>query len=868
MKINKLLVLLICLLAFSTQIIFASTDKTKKPSSCLSLTKFHTTYGEGISDSEVDLINGKHICFEESVQKPTNPDASFGLARVYQIEGLFEKAFKSYLQAYENGSADAAVKIANLYFRKQIPSSSPYQDAFKWAQKAADAGSAEGLWWLGSAYAEGIYVNSNFTTASEYFKKASELGHSYANIELGDLHYFGYGVEEDNEIAKDYYYIEYARGNPDGIIKLANLKLYNPNDQVDVLNSIKIISEFALNYPEGEAVYHFIYMNLSPSAVKHIKEYYPEFRPDVKTSLDLISDFLNLDSRKIVENIFQISSLVINDDILSSLSKNEQTKIINHFKKLIFETENIQEKLKAQLAHTVAITYSYGLIGPKNDEEASIFYEIASDLGKATSALNLGWTYFENPKMFNMDKAIKHTVRASLSEDPYIAATAFNNLGVFYQDQKDFDESAENYIKSVEIIKDSDFYLEWPAENLVRLYITGRTSEGISPEKALEYAEYAANEGVDFFKKFLARYNLKKDTSIEEIKDWMIDTALRGDPSAFVELGWIAEDFDSKIEAVKWFSLCSFLCEIEGPIAVSDAELETLRKDMVKSAFDQGRTKARAWRKDIWEETLVAKKIPKKITNKSTSLSSLKGHNYAFLIGVSDYAHLTPLKTPLRDVQRISSILEKKYQYKVNVLENPTREEILSQLNSYKNILEERDNLLVYFAGHGVLEEDEGFWLPKNAKQDDDTNWLSNTTVKRKMKNFSSKNILVLADSCFSGSLTRGLSIVDVVTEKENKDGKNIFDLYLDTKSRVVISSGGEEPVNDGGGSGYSVFARALIDSLQKYNEPFTSAFLYNDLRDQVLKNSVSLGIRQTPYYGEILDAGHKGPDFVFVPVN
>ena len=39
------------------------------------------------------------------------------------------------------------------------------------------------------------------------FKKASELGHSYANIELGDLHYFGYGVEEDNEIAKDYYYI-------------------------------------------------------------------------------------------------------------------------------------------------------------------------------------------------------------------------------------------------------------------------------------------------------------------------------------------------------------------------------------------------------------------------------------------------------------------------------------------------------------------------------------------------------------------------------------------------------------------------------------------------------------------------------------
>ena len=147
---------------------------------------------------------------------------------------------------------------------------------------------------------------------------------------------------------------------------------------------------------------------------------------------------------------------------------------------------------------------------------------------------------------------------------------------VFYQDQKEFDESAENYIKSVEIIKDSDLSIG-SIRSLVRLYITGRTTK-LSPAKALEYAEYAAYEGVDFFKKFLARYNLKKDTSIEEIKDWMIDTALRGDPSAFVELGWIAEDFDNKIEAVKWFSLCSFLCEIEGLLQLVMPSLKHFEK--------------------------------------------------------------------------------------------------------------------------------------------------------------------------------------------------------------------------------------------------------------------------------------------------
>ena len=105
-------------------------------------------------------------------------------------------------------------------------------------------------------HAEGIYVNSNFTTASVYFKKVSELVHSYANIELGDLHYFGYKAKKTMR-RKDYYYIEYARGNPDEII-ISEFKALYPNDQVDVLNSIKIISEFALNYPEGEAVIIYI----------------------------------------------------------------------------------------------------------------------------------------------------------------------------------------------------------------------------------------------------------------------------------------------------------------------------------------------------------------------------------------------------------------------------------------------------------------------------------------------------------------------------------------------------------------------------------------------------------------------------------
>ena len=40
---------------------------------------------------------------------------------------------------------------------------------------------------------------------------------------------------------------------------------------------------------------------------------------------------------------------------------------------------------------------------------------------------------------------------------------------------------------------------------------------------------------------------------------------------------------------------------------------------------------------------------------------------------------------------------------------------------------------------------------------------------------------------------------------------------------------------------------------------------LYSKLRPDVVDLSMTKGNPQTPYYGELIDAGHEGPDFVFV---
>ena len=173
------------------------------------------------------------------------------------------------------------------------------------------------------------------------------------------------------------------------------------------------------------------------------------------------------------------------------------------------------------------------------------------------------------------------------------------------------------------------------------------------------------------------------------------------------------------------------------------------------------------------------------------------------------------------------------------------------------------DHLIIYFAGHGYLDEEteEGFWFPVNAAREDDTEWISNSYLKRKIRKIKATNILVIADTCFSGALiSRGISTAG------QQYPSSALEKYLQTKSRIVISSGGTKPVMDGGGGRNSIFASALIDRMESFERPFTASDLYLALRDQVTENALALKYDQTPMKGTLPRSGHEGPDFVLIP--
>ena len=239
---------------------------------------------------------------------------------------------------------------------------------------------------------------------------------------------------------------------------------------------------------------------------------------------------------------------------------------------------------------------------------------------------------------------------------------------------------------------------------------------------------------------------------------------------------------------------------------------------------------------------------------------NIKGKNYALIIGNNDYDNLPTLKTAVGDATAIADVLQKRYAFEedtISLLTNATRRDILKALSGFRKNLTGDDRLMIYYAGHGQIDPatDEGFWQPVDAEPDSDFTWISNADVKRYLGGMPAKHILVIADSCFSGSLTRGAE-----TQNENEDK---FFLNIDKyPSRKVIASGGTEPVADSGTGGHSIFAYYLIKTLQENTKPYITSFqLYDRLVRAVTNNS-----KQTPEFGTVRDSGDQGSgDFTFI---
>jgi len=202
--------------------------------------------------------------------------------------------------------------------------------------------------------------------------------------------------------------------------------------------------------------------------------------------------------------------------------------------------------------------------------------------------------------------------------------------------------------------------------------------------------------------------------------------------------------------------------------------------------------------------------------------SSTWGTYHALIIGINDYEKWPRLQTAVKDATVIRDTLVSRYGFDpkhviLRTDKDASRRNITRDIRYLARSMRKDDNLFIYYAGHGQLDDftGDGYWVPAEGALKNPDTWVANSYIKAILSSekLEAKNVVVIADSCYSGSMLRGgpslMSLDDQrYTEKLAEKAS--------LRSRQVISSGGVEPVADGGAEGHSLFAYYFIDALRK----------------------------------------------------
>ncbi|MBT8406251.1 MAG: DUF1566 domain-containing protein [Deltaproteobacteria bacterium] len=252
-------------------------------------------------------------------------------------------------------------------------------------------------------------------------------------------------------------------------------------------------------------------------------------------------------------------------------------------------------------------------------------------------------------------------------------------------------------------------------------------------------------------------------------------------------------------------------------------------------------------------------------SKKGQSLYLYKDY-HAVVIGVSDYDHWPTLSNAVKDAQEVFEAL-KLLGFEVNLVTNPTYQQLRKVLNdlTYKYGREHNRALLFYYAGHGETEimadgTRLGYIIPRDCPllHEDPQGFVNRAISMKAIEAYSlrirSKHLLMLFDSCFSGSL---FSMVRAVPEDISEKSSQPVRQYITAGTE-------EEQVPD-----QSLFKRSLLVGLKGDADLTGDGYITGSELGMYLSSKVVKYTKgkQHPQYGKINNPELDRGDFVFVPI-
>lgn len=238
-----------------------------------------------------------------------------------------------------------------------------------------------------------------------------------------------------------------------------------------------------------------------------------------------------------------------------------------------------------------------------------------------------------------------------------------------------------------------------------------------------------------------------------------------------------------------------------------------------------------------------------------------QGRSLVVVIGINEYIQWQKLKNAVQDAVGFQQTLIDKLGFSAPIpplLDSTATKKAIESLieEQLRDVLEEDDSLILFFAGHGHTRVEElsetGFIVPVDARRPDSREyWGDYIRISHWLQEIAelpAKHILVILDSCHSGFALGEAA-------KNFRDAVRYHKDISNRRSRKVITSAQrEQPALDGGPiPGHSLFTGTLVDGFNwgkadlDGNGLITSSELGLFIQQQVAQASQS---NQTPDFG------------------
>jgi len=231
--------------------------------------------------------------------------------------------------------------------------------------------------------------------------------------------------------------------------------------------------------------------------------------------------------------------------------------------------------------------------------------------------------------------------------------------------------------------------------------------------------------------------------------------------------------------------------------------------------------------------------------------------NHLFVVSINNYSHWPKLNNAVKDGNDLVSVLLSKYNFEfanVTVIkdEQASRTNIYNGLRSLIERVGSKDNLVIYFSGHGYFDPslNEGYWIPREANTNSPGEYVSNTDILKILNAINSQHTFLIADACFSGALF-------------SDSRRGYTDQVEKFKSRWGLASGRLEAVSDGAVGTNSPFAKRLVQYLtENEKDKFAISELIQYVKTQVAEDTTG-DTNQTPIGNPLKALGDEGGEMV-----